>query len=231
MSNALAIRDSYGRFKTPTGWPVFAPIFIAATLFAGILNLTQPARSQTHSSYGTLPIGTANLNQPTSNPAVNSTGPKEPCEQIEERDGESFLGRFECTTEIDTLKKWRAWEQSEREKATPIGILQGVCVARGLSKTCASTLYGMAVVESKFGKAMTGDAGKSHGWFHIHSGYHPGVKKSCAYDLRCSAAWTLDRMIRLGYLEDPDTSIMAHNGTPGIPATLNYLAKVKANMP
>lgn len=104
-------------------------------------------------------------------------------------------------------------------------ILQQVCQNNGFTgNECPKTLYGMAMQESYFGKAMTGDNGQSHGWFHIME-YH-NVPTTCSHDLKCSADWTLKRMIRKGYATNPSLAIMLHNGTPNTKATLNYLAQV-----
>jgi hypothetical protein len=125
-------------------------------------------------------------------------------------------------TDPATKAKWQAWEKS------PMKILSDVCASKGLSKDakCPTVLAAMARQESVFGKVMTGDGGTSKGWFHISSIWHD-VPKSCSYDLKCSASWTLDRMIGKGYVKNWEFAVMSHNGTPGIKATRAYLASVK----
>jgi hypothetical protein len=137
---------------------------------------------------------------------------------------------------IEQLYKFKEWEVKEagkdlekwRKKAgEPTAILTYVCRQNGInSKDCPVTLYAMAQHESYFGKAMSGDGGRSQGYFHILDIHK--LPKSCTHDLECSADFTLKRMIRYGYKTNPANAIMAHNGTPGIPATTRYLASVNA---
>jgi len=107
------------------------------------------------------------------------------------------------------------------------GILKNVCYKNGIEMIdCPKTLYAMAEQESYMGKAMTGDDGHSHGYFHIMD--YNGVSLSCSEDLACSADWSLKRMIKYGYKTNPDRAVMIHNGTPNTKATLAYLAAVKS---
>jgi hypothetical protein len=138
-------------------------------------------------------------------------------------------GTYDCTSyqEIGPLlKDGVTWYDAR----SPLQVLNDVCTSKGItSDDCSKTLYGMAVIESRMGKEMTGDNGNSHGWFHI-MGYNK-VSSKCMNDLECSASWSLDRMIRLGYKTDPDYAVRRHNGSASNPMTLAYLNKVKAAMP
>ena len=49
---------------------------------------------------------------------------------------------------------------------------------------CESGLYPLAV----------GDGGMSKGLYQIHEKYHPNVKDSCKFDVRCSTLWTIDKI-------------------------------------
>ncbi len=137
-------------------------------------------------------------------------------------------------TDAPTAKKWAESMEDEasywKEQAgRPTSILMKVCRDHGYEDAdCPRILYGMAQQESYFGKVMDGDSGRSHGFFHIM--YYHNVPRSCTDDLKCSANWTLDRMVRLGFATNRNIAIERHNGTPGIPATIHYLAEVKSKM-
>lgn len=140
--------------------------------------------------------------------------------------------------DVNTLYKWHEWETKQLKKelenwmkkaGEPTAILTRVCRQNGVQDAkCPPTLYAMAAQESILGKAMTGDGGRSRGWFHIMD-YHE-VTDACALDLECSADWTLKRMLRMGFEKSRDTAIMLHNGTPNTPNTLRYLAAVNSKM-
>ena len=139
-------------------------------------------------------------------------------------------------SDTQTLYKWHEWELEETRKeldkwkkkaGEPTAILSYVCRQNGITgKECPITLYAMAQHESYFGKAMSGDGGRSQGYFHILDIHK--LPKSCTHDLECSADFTLKRMIRLGYKTNPGVAVMLHNGTPNTPTTLKYLASVNA---
>lgn len=134
----------------------------------------------------------------------------------------------------ENLAKWKVYLESEikrleEETGKPTAILTKVCRKNGFTDSdCPKILYAMAVQESFFGKVMTGDSGRSHGYFHILDIHK--LPKSCSHDLECSADWSLKRMIRYGFKTNRDKAVMAHNGTPGTKTTLNYLAQVKKKM-
>lgn len=148
--------------------------------------------------------------------------------------GESIEPAVYVGNNIQDLYKFKEWEMQETREAVeewkkkagePTAILTYVCRQNGInSKDCPVTLYAMAQHESYFGKAMVGDGGHSHGYFHIMD-YHK-VPASCSENLECSADWTLKRMIRLGYKTNPGVAVMKHNGTPNTKATLAYLDSV-----
>jgi hypothetical protein len=115
--------------------------------------------------------------------------------------------------------------ESEKEKA--LEVLKSVCLSRNQTKDCYKILYGMAMTESRMNAFALGDSSMSLGFFQIHKGYHPNVPDSCRTSLRCSAEWTLDRMIRYGFEKNTDVAIMRHNGTPNTHKTLAYLSEVK----
>lgn len=146
-------------------------------------------------------------------------------------DGKTLVCDF---TDAATVKKWSKAMESQvdfwKEQAgQPSAILTKVCRDHGFEDTdCPKILFGMASQESGMGKWMEGDQGRSHGFFHIM--YYHNLARSCTDNLKCSASWTLDRMVRLGFATDRNTAIMRHNGTPGIPATVHYLAMVKLKM-
>lgn len=133
----------------------------------------------------------------------------------------------------ETYAKWIEYldnhvAELERKVGEPKTVLRYVCRENGvMDESCPKILYGMAWQESVFGKYMTGDGGKSKGWYHIMH-YH-NVPVSCSHNLECAADWTLKRMIRFGFGENKrktEEAIMRHNGTPNTPTTKNYLALV-----
>lgn len=118
----------------------------------------------------------------------------------------------------------KAWEQSEK---SPWVTLIRTCEGKGIAGIlCPSILAGMARQESVFGKKMSGDSGKSMGWFHINTTWHD-IKKDCAYSLSCSANWTLNRMLAKGYKTNWQNAVRLHNGSVTNPKTLAYLNSVK----
>jgi hypothetical protein len=79
-------------------------------------------------------------------------------------------------------------------------------------ETCAKHLLGIVMTESDAKATAIGDKGYARGWFQINRYYNPEVDTACAEDLECSAKWTLERMIKKGYLKHPNWAIWCHNG-------------------
>lgn len=79
-------------------------------------------------------------------------------------------------------------------------------------ETCAKHLLGIVMTESDAKATAIGDKGYARGWFQINRYYNPDVDTACAEDLECSANWTLERMIKKGYLKHPNWAIWCHNG-------------------
>ncbi|HTK60210.1 MAG TPA: hypothetical protein VL283_03330 [Candidatus Baltobacteraceae bacterium] len=77
---------------------------------------------------------------------------------------------------------------------------------------CAKHLLGMVMTESEADASAVGDHGYARGWFQINSYYNPEVTKACAEDLECSATWTLNRLLKKGYLRSANWAIWCHNG-------------------
>lgn len=147
-------------------------------------------------------------------------------------EGEGLYCNF---TDKATLRKWietypvvleERLKELEFEAGRPSAILRKVCRDEGfVGDFCPSTLFGMAMTESRFGKAMVGDSGRSEGYFHILDIHK--LTDDCKYDLECSASFSLRRMVRYGFKTNPDQAIRAHNGSPSNPLTLTYLLKVQ----
>lgn len=102
-----------------------------------------------------------------------------------------------------------------------INTLKIVCSANGMvdqknNEVCWQTLWAMSYQESKLGWLMTGDQGRSRGWFHIQTKMHQ-LSDACALDLNCSADWTLKRLISKGFPIYWTYSVQSHNGF-GTPA-------------
>lgn len=49
--------------------------------------------------------------------------------------------------------------------------------------------------ESQYGQNMDGDGHHSWGYFQISNIYHPEVSSTCAMDLECSTAWSLQHIL------------------------------------
>lgn len=80
------------------------------------------------------------------------------------------------------------------------------------AEKCAKHLLGIVMTESEARAIAIGDKGYARGWFQINRYYNPDVEVACAEDLECSATWTLERMIKKGYLKHPNWAIWCHNG-------------------
>jgi len=80
------------------------------------------------------------------------------------------------------------------------------------AQKCAKHLLGMVMTESEAKATAVGDHGYARGWFQINSYYNPEVDKACAEDLECSANWTLNRLLKKGYLKYSNWAIWCHNG-------------------
>ena len=141
-------------------------------------------------------------------------------------------------TDKNTLLEWnetypeklkREVEIWKEKAGEPTAILKRVCRNNGITDgDCPKILYAMAEHESFFGEVMSGDGGRSHGYFHIMD-YHK-VPKSCSEDLECSADWSLKRMIVNGFKKNRDNAIRLHNGGLDNPVTFTYLRDVKQKM-
>lgn len=86
-----------------------------------------------------------------------------------------------------------------------------VCKAKGYDEACARTLLGILWKESRGDAKAVGDQGRSRGYFQIRYKLHR-ISLECAYDLRCSAEWTLSYLERNGYPKYPTYATQCHNG-------------------
>lgn len=126
---------------------------------------------------------------------------------------------------VDSIEKLET-EKFDFTIPKNIQILKDVCASRGQDKNCYKILYGMGMTESRMNANAIGDSSMSVGYFQIHKGYHPDVSDSCRKDLRCSAEWTLDRMIKNGFEHDIKSSVRLHNGSLTNPKTEIYYNEV-----
>lgn len=91
-------------------------------------------------------------------------------------------------------------------------IAEKICEdARIYDLPCWQDLKAMREKESFDGKAMTGDNGKSRGWYHIQTKLHK-ISDACAMDFECSTEWTVKNLITNGYKTDRLYAISRHNG-------------------
>lgn len=165
------------------------------------------------------------------------------CVQLAPADG-GYIGSFYCADDASFQAEFKRMYDSLEKAKVPaakktivkplsksdtqyLAIFKSVCEAQGIkTNTCGNDLLGMARQESTLGKYMSGDNGRSHGFFHIMD-YH-NVPTSCSEDAKCSATWTLKRMVSFGYPTMSDYAIRRHNGSATNPQTLVYLNLVKA---
>lgn len=91
-------------------------------------------------------------------------------------------------------------------------VLLQVCQDQGFDETCAKHLLGILMQESKGKANAVGDHGMARGWFQINRYYNPDVSVQCAEDLKCSATWTLNHLVKKGYPQTVKWAIWCHNG-------------------
>lgn len=102
-----------------------------------------------------------------------------------------------------------------------------ICLNAGLvDLPCWKDLKAMREKESYNGKQMTGDGGRSRGWYHIQIKLHK-VSDGCALDFKCSTEWTVNNLIANGYKTNRFYAISRHNGG-GVMAQ-NYARSVVYN--
>lgn len=90
-------------------------------------------------------------------------------------------------------------------------VLLQVCQSRGYDEACARTMFGILWKESRGVAKAIGDQGRSRGYFQIRYKLHK-ISLDCAYDLRCSAEWTLTHLESRGYPKFERYAIQCHNG-------------------
>lgn len=116
-------------------------------------------------------------------------------------------------------------DETTKEKITRIA--KEKCSKQGLGDFCWKDLVGIAYAEHHdFNCSMKGDSNWSVGCYQIYRAVHKTITVEQAMDIDFATNWTLNRLIYYGYPKMRSYSIMKHNGTPGIPATLKYLETV-----
>lgn len=106
-------------------------------------------------------------------------------------------------------------------------IAEEFCKEAGLEDMpCWQDLKAMRQKESYDGKVMTGDGGRSKGWYHIQVKMH-NITEECALDFECSTIWTVKNLISHNYETNRFYAISRHNGG-GIMAK-NYAKSVISN--
>lgn len=125
----------------------------------------------------------------------------------------------------DHIRDTTKMVETTKEEITRIA--KEYCTEKGLGDYCWKDLVGIAHNEQHdFNCYNPGDHNQSYGCFQIHRGFHPDVTLKQALDNNFAVKWTLNRLISKGYPVMRSYAIMAHNGTPGIPATKAYLNAV-----
>ncbi len=87
-----------------------------------------------------------------------------------------------------------------------------ICAEAGIKDLpCWQDLKAMRQKESYDGKQMTGDGGRSRGWYHIQIKMH-GISNECALDFKCSTEWTVKNLLAHNYETNRVYAISRHNG-------------------
>lgn len=143
---------------------------------------------------------------------THSAQPLQAQAQVQDEAG----GASEAAESADPDSTQTALEAVEPEKPLTVQEkLLEVCEANERiidAEKCAKHLLGMVMTESNAKANAVGDKGYARGWFQINRYYNPEVDKACAEDLECSANWTLDRLLKKGYLKYSNWAIWCHNG-------------------
>lgn len=92
-------------------------------------------------------------------------------------------------------------------------LAEQICKNAGITDLpCWQDLKVMREKESFSGKQMTGDGGRSRGWYHIQTKMH-NVSVECALDFKCSTEWTVKNLVNNGYKTSRSYAISRHNGS------------------
>lgn len=111
----------------------------------------------------------------------------------------------------ETKKAYMLPVQETIEKSND-QIAEYICEKAGVGKLpCWQDLRAMREKESYNGKVMTGDNGRSRGWYHIQVKLHR-ISDECALDFECSTEWTVKNLITNGYKTNRLYAISRHNG-------------------
>jgi hypothetical protein len=79
--------------------------------------------------------------------------------------------------------------------------IQSASQSAGVNPTVAEWIVSH---ESRHHPEATGDGGDSRGLWQINRTWHPEVSDACAYDVKCSTRWSLERL-RDGYADEWST--------------------------
>jgi hypothetical protein len=120
----------------------------------------------------------------------------------------------------DVIQERIIWVEKAK---TQDDIAQDLCRKYELDSDCFKILKAMRFKESTNGKYMTGDGGKSKGFYHIQTAMH-GITEEVAMDFEKSTEWTIQNLIKNGYKTDKFTAIRKHNGSGS--SAINYAKDV-----
>lgn len=164
---------------------------------------------------------------PLPSPSAKSVSAVE-TQVLEDEDGAAVfcsLTDVVCDGEIPVAvnpQRGKVLLDSPRPRLAEMDTLREVCKSKGFGETCTKILYSMAKKESRFVNNIRGDYRKgvatAYGYFQIRrfdDKLRPmhKVDISCTDDLKCSAEWTLKRMMRFGFSENSYwLAVERHNG-------------------
>lgn len=208
LSIKTARRDAKGRF---THYLPYAKKIIVSASFVGLIATGVFYHEKLRGDVWNAPRSGRELSW--NRDAENSTRTSKDCLR---REGSAY----DCTDEATRAKVYEAAKQGIRwytKPETKEEKLEAVCQTKGIfDNDCPRILKAMSMQESGFGKWMVGDQGRSRGFFHILN-IHKDVTLECANSLTCSASWTLNRMIRNGYMQNKWHAVGTHNSyTPSV---------------
>ncbi len=114
------------------------------------------------------------------------------------------------------------------DKETNIEIIIRVAEEKGIKP---KHLIALSLQESSLGKFLVGDAGCSHGYFHINICANPDAKNVIG-DVEAETRWAADKLISHGYLEGFITLSFAKYNSPANPEIgMPHAKRVKARFP
>lgn len=113
----------------------------------------------------------------------------------------SLIHAFDDKVAAAPLPTAPAWPKLTSNPQGPLKIrayVEGAAKTRGVNPRVAEWIV---THESQHHPEAIGDGGESRGLWQINKAWHPEVSDACAYSVRCSTNWSLER-IRAGHIDE-----------------------------